>query len=174
METRNIAKNIREIVKNEVFETYLCKVVAVDAASCTVKRIVDDKEIPDVRLNASMIENEGFVIAPKVNSLVLVTNIDGVHNFISSYSKIDKITLDFDTEIIINGGENNGLVKIKQLNTRLKNLEKNFNDHTHTGNFIGTISGNPATGTLTVPAISYTSSEFQGNYSGYENDKIKH
>ena len=188
MVTREIADNIRKIVGPvNVVQTYLCKVTEISGKTCRVIRVIDDKVIPRVRLNATIrtTPKEELLIIPKIDSLVLVTDLEGGDYFISQYSQIDKINLDFETEIainggnngkiVINGGENCGLVMIKELHTKLKNLEKAFNDHVHTNaSFDGTISGNPAKGTLTVPKTAGNSEEFQNGYSGYENEKIKH
>lgn len=76
-----------------------------------------------------------------------------------------------DHEFIFNGGSNKGLVKVKELTTRLNNVEKKwnafvtlFNLHNHTGN-IGVLT--PYTGSP-ITSLSVTSQ------SQIENVKIKH
>lgn len=171
-ECRNL---IRGIIGNSEQDSHVCIVKAVnvdtgkDVATCDVKRVSDNKEIKNVRLNATFKASHGIVISPKIDSAVLVTNIEGNKYFVSMFSEIE--------EIIINGGEKGGLIIIEELNNRLKSLEDKLNNHVHSGVIISVeggvtslaegISGN--TGTPTT-----TSNEFQEGYSGYENDKIKH
>jgi hypothetical protein len=89
------------------FATYAARVVSVSAAVCTVKRVLDDKEINDVRLNAVIKDSEGLVIAPTVDSYVLITSIDGDKWFVSQFSGIEKITLNVVDTVEVNaGGEN--------------------------------------------------------------------
>ena len=183
---RQIVENIRKIVGDRGFDTHLCVVESVnsDKASCTVKRVIDEKIISDVYINSSMLNDEGIVITPAKDSLVLVTRIDHLQSFVSLYSKIDKIHInpkkkDEEIEIVINGGTNDGLVKIKELTDKLKELESKFNNHIHSNaEFSGTMTvgaaTNPITGILTVPTTKNTSNEFQSGYSSFENDKIKH
>lgn len=174
---RECAESIRGIVGKTAFSTYLCKVKSVEGATCTVVREMDAMEIQDVRINSTITENQGLVIVPKKDSYILITDIDGDKWFVSQYSDIDKITIDCNDTIVINGGENHGLILIEKLQQKLKALESAFNTHTHTGDFSGTINGNPATGTLAIPATTRTSNNFQSQAThpyDYENDKVQH
>lgn len=103
---RECAEKLRAIIGKEPFATYLAKVDSVDSdeASCTVERIFDGMVIENVKLNATITKNEGIVIAPKQDSHVLITSIDGLNWFVSQYSAIDGITIDSESTIIFNGG----------------------------------------------------------------------
>ena len=125
---RECARSLRAIVGKEPFQTYVAKVVSVEGAKCTVLRVFDEMEIKEVRLNCGTTENEGVVIVPKKDSHVLITSIDGLYWFVSQYSAIDKITVDTESEIIFNGGDNDGLVKIKELTKKLNIIEKDINN----------------------------------------------
>jgi hypothetical protein len=174
---------LRKLVGTPSDNTFVATVTSVDGAVCTVSRITDLKEFSNVRLNVSSTEKQGIVITPKIDSDVSVTTTNGYDWFVSQYSEIEKITVDAEDTIIINGGTNEGLIKIKELTERLKNLESAFNSHTH--------SLPPMTaGTFPVTALSPVppgyvglatgdiglnkSTEFQSGYSSYENKKIKH
>ncbi len=166
---------LRAIVSESEQTSYVCIVTAVNGATCDVKRIQNNKEIKEVRLNATLKENDGLVIIPKKDSTVLVTHIDGNKYFVSQFSEIEKITLNVKDKIEINGGTFGGMVKIEALNNRLKNLEQAFNNHTH---IISAEDGVAAAGMYTVmgniPAVIEKSNEFQEGYSEYENEKITH
>ena len=118
-----IRKSIKELAgaTDLRFETYAAIVTSVNGATCNVKRVLDDKIVERVRLNANVQEEKGLIIVPKEGSDVLITNIDGGASFVSQYSEIEKIELNVDSAIIINGGQNGGLVEIRKLE---KNLER--------------------------------------------------
>jgi hypothetical protein len=130
---RECARALRGIVGKSPFNTYLATVkeVSENEAVCTVKRVLDDMEIKDVKLNATITNNEGVVIRPKKDSAVLITSIDGANWFVSQYSDIEKITIDATDKIIFNGGNNNGLIQIDKLTQKLNELVNTFNGHTH-------------------------------------------
>lgn len=173
---RECAEKLRAIVGKEPFGTYLAKVTKVDSseAVCTVERVFDGMVIEDVKLNATITKDEGIVISPKQNSFVLITSIDGLNWFVSQYSAIDKITVDAESKIIFNGGDNNGLVKIKELTDRLNELVDAFNQHTHTGEFEGTIGGSAATGSISTIPTTQQHPHFNYETDKYEDDKITH
>ena len=171
MSKHDIAENIRKLAGTGTFDTFVCTVKSIEKATCTVVRVLDDLEIPGVRLNCHSTENSGIVVTPKVDSYVLVTSIDGHSHFVSQCGEVEKITIDCETEIVINGGNNDGLIKIKELTDKLNGLVKTFNSHTHSGSFEGTIGGAPATGTLTLTNATTASSFRQ---SDYEDAKVKH
>ncbi|HPX59820.1 MAG TPA: hypothetical protein PLL02_05250 [Bacteroidales bacterium] len=169
-EERECMLLLRKIVGTQAFDTWICKVVDVSEVSCVVERVFDNLQIKNVRLNATVKSNDGLVIYPKKDSYVLVTTIDNEKYFVSQFSEIEKITLDVTEDIFVNGGKNEGLVKIKELTEKLNALVSDFNafvdiysSHTHA------VSG-ASTGAPSVPA---TKTE-NFNQSYYENEKIKH
>lgn len=165
MSKHDIAESIRKLAGSaNAFETFVCEVKSVDGATCTVTRVLDGLEIADVRLNCHITENEGIVVTPKVNSFVLVTNIDGRQHFVSQCSEVEKITIDCNGDIIINGGNNDGIIKIKELTNKLNALVQKFNTHTHPA----------ALGTATVAVSPTTSPASNFNKSDYEDIKVKH
>lgn len=125
--TEEIARSIREIVGVKPFDTFVCTVKSVEGATCTVVRVLDELEISGVRLNCHSTENSGIVVTPKVDSYVLVTSIDGRQHFVSQCSEVEKITINCDTKIIINDGNNGGLINIEKLTQKLKTIETDIN-----------------------------------------------
>lgn len=127
---RDCATKLRAIVGKEPFQTFVAKVTKVDGATCTVQRLFDDMELDEVRLNCHSTENEGVVIVPETGSMVLITSIDGRCWFVSQCSKVEKITIDATASpngIVINGGNNKGLVKIEELTQKLNAIEQDIN-----------------------------------------------
>jgi hypothetical protein len=85
--------------------------------------------------------------------------------FIVKYSEVDTIT--------INGGKLGGLIKIEELTKKINDLVSWCKNHTHSNaNFSGTISGNAAEGTLTIPAPIEAPTELK--VEDYEDKKILH
>ncbi len=119
---RKCRKMLREIVGQPGFDTYACKVTAVNGATCDVLRILDDKEIKEVRLNATIRESDGLVIAPKTDSVVLVTNIDGDKYFVSQFSEIEKITLNVADKVSIKNSSYNLADAFKELITAISKI----------------------------------------------------
>lgn len=167
-----IKQNIRRITGDDRVNRTLftAKVVRTSGEVCDVD--LDGLTLTDVRLRAVVNgANSKMLITPKTNSYVLVADLSGnlTRLVVVAFSEIDKIEIDTETEIVINGGTK-GLVKIDELNERLKNLENAFNSHTH----IVSTTGTAAAQTGTAAATTNTSTEFQSGYSGYEDTKVKH
>lgn len=146
----SLKEAIRAMQADQSIQTTLCKVISVDGLLCDCEPVNGDADILEVRLNASGLN--GFVITPKVDSLVMVTKFERFEAFISSFSDVESIAF--------NGGENDGLVLVNELVTKLNNLENKvntiistFNTHVHSG--VTTGAGSSAvtptlvTGTLT-------------------------
>lgn len=185
MSKHDIAENIRKLAGSaNAFETFVCEVKSVDGATCTVTRVLDGLEIADVRLNCHITENEGIVVTPKVNSFVLVTNIDGRQHFVSQCSKVDSITIDTESDIKINcrgnieinGGNNKGLVNIEKLQNNLNTLKAYV-----LAMKVATISGITAVGASTAASGEAGALKFQSemasesiNFENMEDTKVTH
>lgn len=177
-EERKCIGLLRQIVGAKSFDTWICTVTDVSEASCEVERVFDKLKIKNVRLNATVRDNEGLIIYPARNSYVLVTNIDNDKYFVSQFSQIENITIDVNSNIVINGGTNEGLVKIKKLTDKLNALKTSVNDlisaynsHTHSVSTSGDATAQ--TGTAAV-IVSKALQAAAFNKSDYENTKIRH
>lgn len=177
--TEEIAQSIRDIVGVKPFDTFVCTVKSVEGATCTVVRVLDNLEIPGVRLNCHSTENSGIVVTPKVDSYVLVTSIDGLSFFVSQCSEVKKITIDCESEIIINGGDNKGVVKIQELKDNLDSL-KSYIEAMNTAISAGLTGVGELTGT-TVPSGSAGNGVYTSAMAGksiifkdMEDNKVKH
>jgi hypothetical protein len=115
---RECVKMLREVVGRQEFVTFVAKVIDVDGATCTAERVLDGKKIDDVRLNTTLNEDDGIIITPKMESVVLICTIDGYNWFVSQFSEIDSVTFK-DTqgfEITIK----NGKISVKNSNYGIK------------------------------------------------------
>lgn len=121
----SLKEAIRAMQTEQSINTMLCKVISVDGLLCDCEPINGDADILEVRLNAS--GEIGYVITPKIGSLVMVTKFERFEAFISSFSDVEKVEINCNN-IVFNGGENDGLVLIGELVTKLNNLENQIND----------------------------------------------
>ena len=69
------------------------------------------------------------------------------------FSEVEKISIDAETDIVINGGGYGGLIKIEDLVDELNRLVQTFNSHTHvvpngTSNAPSTLASSFSTSTL--------------------------
>ena len=128
-----------------------------------------------------------IIVKPAQNSLVIIEDISGGKQ--EEYRLLQTQTIEdiIVNNLIINGGNNYGLVKIEELQKKLNDFEKKFNQHTHSllpmiaGTFPvtgGTIqNGAPVSGASGASPITDISTNFQSQGShpyDYENDKIIH
>ena len=167
---RECARALRGIVGKSPFNTYLATVkeVSENEAVCTVKRVLDDMEIKDVKLNATITNNEGVVIRPKKDSAVLITSIDGANWFVSQYSDIEKITIDANDKIIFNGGNNKGLVKVEPMVNWMKKV---YND---LQTLIGLLQNSSVAGNNAPLAITFTPTTPSPAIDDFQNKDITH
>lgn len=158
-------------------------VKSVDEAkhTCTVE--LDDIELEDVRLNAVNDDNDktSFII-PKVNSWVLIAYIQGneADAFVSAFSEIEKIIIQTSgieitaDSIVINNGDNNGLVKVAELTQKLNTLENDLNTIKQVFSSWVPVA-NDGGAALKSASASWSGSQLQQTkQADIENDKIKH
>lgn len=116
MNERKIADNIRKLVGPVGYDSVLCKVVNVTGRTCTVTTLLNDVEIDNVRLCADINKIPGILLTPAKESIVVVTMLDKTNAYISLFSQVDSI--------VLNGGEQGGLVRVKELTNQLDKLTK--------------------------------------------------
>lgn len=142
---------------NTIVDKRLNNVLSIAAQVATVTSVDKDKckcdvklsngvEIKEVNLRAVLDDNKkGFVVFPKVNSMVLIGTIENNENnaFVLMCSEITDVTI--DAKIIINDGNNKGMVKLPELIQQVNKLENKVNEiltwtttHTHPVPSLGT------------------------------------
>lgn len=146
---------------------FTAKVKAVDGDTCSVE--LDGLTLTDVRLRAVVNgENSKILVTPETGSYVLVADLAGDLSqlVVVGYSEVEKIEVDADN-IVFNGGDNKGLIKIEKLTQKLNDLVRTFNNHTHQVNTTGGPTAQSGTTAIPSPA-----SEFDKSF--YEDTKITH
>lgn len=115
MSKDKIRKAIQEISKtgDEVY-SIVCTVDSVDLTkkTCDCTPIDGKADLLGVRLMAE--SSTGYFITPKVNSVVVVTMINGFTGYVAMFSEIDEIQL--------NGNVNGGIIKITEQTAKLNQL----------------------------------------------------
>ena len=147
---------------------FTAKVKSVERdTTCTVD--LDGLTVSDVRLRAVVNgETSKILVTPKTGSHVLVADLSGDLSQLAvvGYSEVEKIEVDADN-IVFNGGDNKGLIKIEKLTQKLNDLVRTFNNHTHQVNTTGGPTAQSGTTAIPSPA-----SEFDKSF--YEDTKITH
>lgn len=166
---RRLIENIR---KAQGKEMWVCQgiVKAVDGTTCTCE--IGDMTLDGIRLRASMTDRDRqMLIVPKTDSAVTLGCLRG------DLSQLVVLQVDEIENIIINGGELGGLIKIQELTDKINELVDKFNSHTHTlATGTVNVTGSPTAQTnaapISVPAITSKASKL--NKGDYEDETIKH
>lgn len=173
-----IGKMIKTIAEDKTAEIYsvVCTVESVDEGQRTadVAPINGNAEIFDVRLQSSLNGLNGLCIFPVVGSVVVVTFLNKLTGYISLFSEIEKIVLDVNDTIEINGGTNGGIVKVNDLLNKLNAVE---NDLNNLKSLLSAWVPVPSDGgaSLKTALASYFSQTITPTLLvDIENDKIKH
>ncbi|HMG93951.1 MAG TPA: hypothetical protein VK589_28020 [Chryseolinea sp.] len=115
-----IAEAIRKIAgENRNLKAIVCEVVTVTGATCLCRPIDGSADIEGVRLQAAA-TNDGMLITPAVDSIVIVQMINDVEGYVSMFSEIQNIKF-------FNGAQGS-LVLINALVEKLNALESDLND----------------------------------------------
>ena len=174
--------------KHSKFRSELCVVVSVTINNS--KKVVKceslNTDIVYEEVDLSAEYNNGFIIEPKVGSNVLIGFNDNNTPFVMMYSEIENIFIDVETDIVINGGDNGGVVVVGNLVNKLNALENrlnthiseynalvaNYNAHQHTSVAPGypTTPGTPPASGVVSTVTPITPSVV----NDLENDKFKH
>lgn len=121
MSADKIRSAVKEMSKtgDEVY-SIVCKVLSVNISekTCDCEPIDGKADLLDVRLMAQ--SQTGFFITPKVNSIVVVTMINGFTGYVAMFSEI--------SEIQLNGSNYDGLPQIQVMVDKYNNLEQKVND----------------------------------------------
>lgn len=169
----------------------VCTVDAVDKTARTIDCTPLNEGAPllGVNLQANQEADYGLCLFPEEGSYVIVGFVaDGASGVVLTTEKIEaaeivigdnsavidakglrlktaNMSADFNTsDIILNGGDLGGLVKIQELTDKLNELVTAFNAHTHTGTCPNGAVETLPTDTAANPFVA----------SDYENTKIKH
>lgn len=140
------------------------------------KDYIDVKDLsgtlyPDVRKRASVgigdDSKKGIVITPVMGSSVIISRIgDSDELFVEMFSEVESIVFD--------GGENEGLVKVKEITSKINTLETEINNlKTIFSTWVPVPSDGGAA--LKTAITTWAGSQLElTNKSDIQNEKIKH
>ena len=150
---------LQDVVGGRSVTIYQGIVTKVDGCLCEVQ--IGGISIPDVRLRASELEDDGqLLVTPKVGSAVTVGSLSG------DLTQLVVLQVDHIEAIVINGGKLGGLINIVQLTDKINALVDTFNRHTHA------VTVTHPGGTFTTIEPGSSASSF--NKGDYEDEKIRH
>ena len=118
------------------------------------------------QLRATAMKQDGQILmTPAVDSAVIVGSVSGdlTQLVVLAMDRCDKIEM--KGEVVLNGGQYGGIIRVEDLTSKLNELVQAFNNHTHMTSY--GVSGTPSTGTPATIAKPFVRSD-------YENTKIKH
>jgi len=142
-----------------------CTVTAVDGNTCTVEPLNGDAPINKVKLIAGESEN-GVVLVPAVDSVVLVTFTSKSRAFVSMCSTVETVT--------IRGEQHGGVVIAPELKSQLDKMTARIDgiiDALKNGVTIPNDGGASYKSTIGVSLDAITDVE---SFDEIENDNVKH
>lgn len=176
---------LRRKIKDEIELPYSvwANVDEVDKTNkvCKVTPGASEPQITQVQLSGIVNPSDGVWIIPQVNSQVIVTFTGRDTAFVSMVSKIDEINVENsnysfvinENGVILNDGNNGGLIIIANLINKLNTLENQYNQlrsdydgHAH--------GGTTSDGATISPASTTASSVTNIQASDIENPDVKH
>jgi hypothetical protein len=135
--------------------------------TCTVEPTNGDAPILEVNLQANIMLEGGVVMYPEIGSDVIVSFLSVENAYISAYSDM--------SDIVINNGQNGGLINI---NTLIAELNKN---NAILNAILSVLGGAPipeaglgAPSALQVALNGVTAALQVGSFSNMEDDKVTH
>ena len=97
--------------------------VVTQVSDLTCEVSIDGLHIPDVRLRASTeVDGAQLLMRPAVGAVVIMGTLTG------DLDHLVVLSMDRAEEVIINGGSLGGVVKVKELTSKLNTLEREIND----------------------------------------------
>jgi hypothetical protein len=163
---------------------FIATVESVDTAkyTCSVKITGSDGLLENVRLKAENGKTYGVVSIPEKGSFVIVSVLGAEAGaFVSLCSKVEKVEVKIENQtleitqngFVFNGGQFDGLVKIKELEQNLENI-KTYLDSLNAAIAMGLSGTVGDAGAAAATAFSNTMEVVPLNFTNMENDKIKH
>lgn len=136
MSKKDVSIAIKKLANVDDIKIHICKVNSISGSTCDCTPINGNAPLKKVRLNSDINSDLGLVVTPTKDSVVIVCEINKTDSFVSVYSEIESISVKIgsstlfikDGEVTINGGDNEGLVKVKELTERLNKVETSIND----------------------------------------------
>ncbi|MHB9003522.1 MAG: hypothetical protein ACYC6C_05600 [Coriobacteriia bacterium] len=182
------ADAIKKIANQNDVKQYLCYVESINGSTCDCVPVNGEAPLKQVRLNVNINSDNGILITPKTGNIeqtekfVLVSALNSIDSWVSMFSEIESISIKIgnttllikDGEIKMNGGENNGLVKITELIQKLNNLENDINTLKSAFSTWIVVPNDGGAALKAVSATWSTSTIVTTQQSDLEDTKVKH
>lgn len=182
---QQIAEGIRQLITTSD-EIYSGVVKSVNETDATMEVYPDpeNKEfVLPVMLRSSVNGLKGIVLIPKVGTEITYASIEGAGRYtIVNAAELDKVLIDVPEikltcdKVVINGGDNGELVKIKELEDNLKSI-KDFAEAIHAalpGAFDAILASTSANGALGKAKYQLDMLGKKITVKGMKNPKVKH
>ncbi len=175
-----IAEAIKILAGTKVFHQHICKVTEVDETekTCTVQPVNEDADLQGVRLQAVITGDTGILIIPETDSYVIIGYHGENEAYIIKTSKVKRVEIITSGEVLLNGDEFEGLIKINELTSKLNSLVTDFNGfvakfNAHIHITTATVSASPVPGVIS-PTTTPATNTGNFNKGDYENETVKH
>lgn len=159
---------IKYILKDEEFYALPAKVLSVnkDEKTCKVE-FINGTSAPIE--NVSLLQNNtsnGFFVVPKINSIVKISFSSPTSGYVSLFSEVE--------EIVFQGGNNEGIMKVLVAVQKFNALEKSINDLKDVFKNWSPVP-NDGGAALKAAVTSWSNQSLtQSNKEELQNDKFKH
>lgn len=174
---RQIKESLRTIAQSKSAQVFNATVKSVEDDTCTVE--FGKSTFTGIKLTSTVdASTSKLLVTPKLGSLVTIVDSSGEYRDLQvlRFSDIESIKLDAE-EIVINQGDNGGLILIEKLVEKINRLESKLKSHQHAyipypGGVAGTPVRTAAGNTAVPPDLTLQFGNTQINE--LENEKIKH
>jgi hypothetical protein len=159
-----------ESVKQAQLRFVTCKSIDWDNKTMTAEGVSDDVNYDSVQLGFGYID-----VKPAIGSVCLIGILEGKEalTFLINAEEVEMVEMKVEDKIEINGGKNDGLVKVKELTQKLNSLENQFNTLLNTLQNVNVALAPSGTFPF-LPIFSAIQPVQITDKSDIENDKIKH
>lgn len=146
--------------------------VNVDACTCVCQQVhgTTSAERKTVSLMADV--SDGWLLIPAVGSTVIIAWSDRQLPYVAMFSDLQDVYLDATGKITMNQGTLGGLVKVRDLVTKLNNLENKVNAIISSYN--GHVHPDPVSGTTGTPTVPITGTLTPTKVVDIENPNVTH
>lgn len=118
---RELHEHLRRIAGGAPATLFQGVVTQVSDLTCEVS--IDGLHVPDVRLRASTeVDGAQLLMRPAVGAVVIMGTLTG------DLDHLVVLSMDRAEEVIINGGELGGLIKVQELTKKLNTIESELNN----------------------------------------------
>lgn len=101
--------------------------VNLDACTCTVEQVTGQTSAERKTVSLMADVGDGWLLAPAVGSTVIIAWSDRNLPYVAMFSDLQDVYLDAAGKITMNQGTDGGLVKVRDLVTRMNSIENSFN-----------------------------------------------